>query len=82
MVTVVVSLLEKSCCERFHDGAVPLPHVQVEECVQYCHKHMSAIVATPCNMNCINSNLTSRIAELFSHNEADDIRDKKDKFKR
>ncbi|XP_053731491.1 SANT and BTB domain regulator of class switch recombination isoform X2 [Synchiropus splendidus] len=53
----------------------------VDECVQYCHKHMSAVVATPCNMNCINSNLASRIAELFSHNEADDIRDKKDKFK-
>ncbi|XP_049591795.1 SANT and BTB domain regulator of class switch recombination isoform X2 [Syngnathus scovelli] len=53
----------------------------VEECVQFCHKHMSAIVATPCNMNCINSNLVSRIAELFNHNEADDIRDKKDKFK-
>ncbi|KAM3863144.1 SANT and BTB domain regulator of class switch recombination [Diretmus argenteus] len=53
----------------------------VEECVQYCHKHMSAIVATPCNMNCINSNLASRIAELFNHNEADDVRDKKDKFK-
>ncbi|KAG7999894.1 hypothetical protein GBF38_001965 [Nibea albiflora] len=53
----------------------------VEECIQYCHKHMSAIVATPCNMNCINSNLATRIAVLFSHNEADDIRDKKDKFK-
>ncbi|XP_061546602.1 SANT and BTB domain regulator of class switch recombination isoform X4 [Phycodurus eques] len=53
----------------------------VDECVQYCHKHMSAIVATPCNMNCINSNLVSRIAELFNHNEADDVRDKKDKFK-
>ncbi|XP_034041034.1 uncharacterized protein KIAA1841 homolog isoform X2 [Thalassophryne amazonica] len=53
----------------------------VEECIQYCHKHMSVIVATPCNMNCINSNLATRIAELFNHNEADDIRDKKDKFK-
>ncbi|XP_072293260.1 SANT and BTB domain regulator of class switch recombination [Eucyclogobius newberryi] len=53
----------------------------VEECIQYCHKHMSAIVATPCNMNCINSNLASRVSDQFSHNEADDIRDKKDKFK-
>ncbi|XP_065815539.1 SANT and BTB domain regulator of class switch recombination [Labrus bergylta] len=53
----------------------------VDECIQYCHKHLSAIVATPCNMNCINSNLATRIAELFNHNEADDIRDKKDKFK-
>lgn len=43
---------------------------------------MSAIVATPCNMNCINSNLAARIADLFSHNEADEIKDKKDKFKR
>ncbi|XP_030642896.1 uncharacterized protein KIAA1841 [Chanos chanos] len=53
----------------------------VEECIQYCHKHMSAIVATPCNMNCINSNLAARIADLFNHNDADDIKDKKDKFK-
>lgn len=43
---------------------------------------MTAIVATPCNMNCINSNLAARIADLFDHNEADEIKDKKDKFKR
>uniref|UniRef100_A0A672KSG3 SANT and BTB domain regulator of CSR n=1 Tax=Sinocyclocheilus grahami TaxID=75366 RepID=A0A672KSG3_SINGR len=53
----------------------------VEACIQYCHKHMSAIIATPCNMNCINNNLAGRIADLFSHNEADDLKDKKDKFK-
>ncbi|KAG9344187.1 hypothetical protein JZ751_010856 [Albula glossodonta] len=53
----------------------------VEECIEYCHNHMSAIVATPCNMNCINTNLASCIADLFTHNEADDIKDKKDKFK-
>ncbi|XP_042171206.1 uncharacterized protein KIAA1841 isoform X2 [Oncorhynchus tshawytscha] len=53
----------------------------VEECIQYCHKHMSAIVATPCNMNCINSNLAADMSDLFSHNEADDITDRKDKFK-
>ncbi|KAJ8360081.1 hypothetical protein SKAU_G00166060 [Synaphobranchus kaupii] len=53
----------------------------VEECIQFCHKHMTAIVATPCNMNCINTNLATRIADLFTHNEADDIKDKKDKFK-
>ncbi|XP_077138851.1 SANT and BTB domain regulator of class switch recombination isoform X2 [Ranitomeya variabilis] len=53
----------------------------VEECIDFCHKNMSAIVATPCNMNCINANLLTRITDLFTHNEADDIRDKKDKFK-
>lgn len=55
--------------------------ILVEECIQFCNKHMNAIIATPCNMSCINNNLTGRIADLFSHNEADDIKDKKDKFK-
>ncbi|XP_078505421.1 SANT and BTB domain regulator of class switch recombination isoform X2 [Lissotriton helveticus] len=53
----------------------------VEECIQFCHKNLSAIVATPCNMNCINANLLTRIADLFTHNEADEVKDKKDKFK-
>ncbi|XP_076834323.1 SANT and BTB domain regulator of class switch recombination isoform X2 [Brachyhypopomus gauderio] len=53
----------------------------VEECIQFCHKHMSAVVATPCNMSCISSALVCRIAQLFTHNEAHDIKDKKDKFK-
>uniref|UniRef100_A0A2K6AKW0 SANT and BTB domain regulator of CSR n=1 Tax=Mandrillus leucophaeus TaxID=9568 RepID=A0A2K6AKW0_MANLE len=54
----------------------------VEQCIQYCHKNMNAIVATPCNMNCINANLLTRIADLFTHNEVDDLKDKKDKFRR
>ncbi|XP_028927742.1 uncharacterized protein KIAA1841 homolog isoform X2 [Ornithorhynchus anatinus] len=53
----------------------------VEQCIHYCHKNMNAIVATPCNMNCINANLLTRIADLFTHNEVDDVKDKKDKFK-
>lgn len=53
----------------------------VQECIEYCHGNMSAIVSTPCNMNCINDKLVGRIADLFTHNEADDIKDRKDKFK-
>ncbi|XP_070572412.1 SANT and BTB domain regulator of class switch recombination-like [Ptychodera flava] len=53
----------------------------VEECIKYCHDNMSAIVATPCNMNCINDKLITRIASLFNHTEADEIKDRKDKFK-
>lgn len=49
----------------------------VEQCIQYCHKNMNAIVAAPCNMNCINANLLTRIADLFTHNEIDDLKDKK-----
>ncbi|XP_060105703.1 SANT and BTB domain regulator of class switch recombination isoform X5 [Heteronotia binoei] len=54
----------------------------VEKCIHYCHKNMSAIVATPCNMNCINANLLTRIADLFTHNEVEEVKDKRDKFKR
>ena len=54
----------------------------VEECIRYCHKKLTAIVSTPCNMNCINDHLVTRIAKLFDHNQADDVRDRKDKFKR
>ncbi|KAH0622881.1 hypothetical protein JD844_025706 [Phrynosoma platyrhinos] len=53
----------------------------VEKCVNYCHKNMSAIIATPCNMNCINANLLTRIADLFTHNELEEVKDKRDKFK-
>ncbi|KAK0045577.1 hypothetical protein Bpfe_024943 [Biomphalaria pfeifferi] len=53
----------------------------VEECIKYCHKNMNDILATPCNMGCINDKLLTRMAELFSHIEADELRDRKDKFK-
>lgn len=53
----------------------------VSECIDFCHKHMSAIVSTPCNMNCINDKLVTRIANLFTDVEADEVKDKKDKFK-
>ncbi|XP_057261739.1 SANT and BTB domain regulator of class switch recombination isoform X1 [Pezoporus wallicus] len=53
----------------------------VEKCIHYCHKNMNAIVATPCNMNCINANLVTHIADLFTHNEVEELKDKRDKFK-
>ncbi|XP_044285260.1 uncharacterized protein KIAA1841 homolog [Varanus komodoensis] len=53
----------------------------VEKCIHYCHKNMSAIIATPCNMNCISANLLTRIADLFTHSELEEVKDKRDKFK-
>ncbi|ESO96290.1 hypothetical protein LOTGIDRAFT_63818, partial [Lottia gigantea] len=53
----------------------------VQECIEFCYKNISAIVSTNCNMNCINDTLLSRIADLFSHTEGDEILDRKDKFK-
>lgn len=40
--------------------------LQVKECVEYCHENMSAIVATPCNMNCINDKLVTRSVKTLS----------------
>ncbi|XP_048582414.1 SANT and BTB domain regulator of class switch recombination isoform X3 [Nematostella vectensis] len=53
----------------------------VNDCISFCHENMSAIVSTPCNMNCINDKLVTRISELFNHNELDEVKDRKDKFK-
>ena len=40
-------------------------YTQVTECIQYCHENMSAIVATPCNMNCINDKLVTRLVHCM-----------------
>lgn len=53
----------------------------VEECVVFCHENMSAVLATPCNMNCINDKLCWRIAQRFTNIELEAVRDRKDKFK-
>ena len=53
----------------------------VEECVAFFHKNMSAVLSTPCNMNCINEQLCAKIAGKFDHNELEQVRDRKDKFK-
>lgn len=53
----------------------------VTDCIHFCHENTTAIVATPCNMNCINDKLVTRIAKLFNHNELEAIKDRKDKFK-
>ncbi|XP_065054797.1 SANT and BTB domain regulator of class switch recombination-like isoform X2 [Rhopilema esculentum] len=53
----------------------------VQECILYCYRNISKIIATPCNMNCINDKLVARIAKLFTHKEVEAIADKKDKFK-
>lgn len=53
----------------------------VTKCIYYCHANMSAILSTPCNMNCINDKLVTRISKLFNHAELDTVKDRKDKFK-
>jgi hypothetical protein len=37
--------------------------LQVQECIEYCHQNMTAIVSTNCNMNCINDRLITRLVQ-------------------
>ena len=53
----------------------------VRICIEYCHKHISEIIAAPCNMNCISGQILTEIAQLFTLPEIEIIRDRKDKFK-
>nr|XP_032804472.1 uncharacterized protein KIAA1841 homolog isoform X1 [Petromyzon marinus]XP_032804473.1 uncharacterized protein KIAA1841 homolog isoform X1 [Petromyzon marinus] len=53
----------------------------VEECVRYCHAHMADVVSAPSNMNCIGEELVMRIADLFTHSQAEELKDRKDKFR-
>ena len=32
----------------------------VEKCLVFCHDNMSAVIASPCNMGCINEKLVTR----------------------
>lgn len=42
---------------------------------------MAAIISTPCNMNCINDKLVTRIANTFNQHQLERVKDKKDKFR-
>ncbi|XP_057294274.1 SANT and BTB domain regulator of class switch recombination-like isoform X2 [Hydractinia symbiolongicarpus] len=53
----------------------------VQHCINYCHHNLSAIIASPCNMNCINDILVTRIASTFDQHQLEQVKDKKDKFK-
>ncbi|XP_063680990.1 SANT and BTB domain regulator of class switch recombination-like [Bolinopsis microptera] len=53
----------------------------VRICIEYCHKHISEIISAPCNMNCISGQILTEIAQLFSLQQIEVIRDRKDKFK-
>lgn len=53
----------------------------VQECIEFCHVNMNAILSTPCNMNCIDDRLVARISDVFNQNELEEIKDRKDKFK-
>ena len=52
----------------------------VEESLQYVHDHVQEIIKLPIDLDCINRPLVGRLAALFTYDELDRVRDRKDKL--
>ncbi|EFN82006.1 Uncharacterized protein KIAA1841-like protein [Harpegnathos saltator] len=52
----------------------------LENCLQYCHDNMSEILKTSTILSCLDDNLLTRLAELFSNEDVEMLKDKKDKI--
>ncbi|KAK6641538.1 hypothetical protein RUM44_013250 [Polyplax serrata] len=49
-------------------------------CLQYCQTHINEIIRDSPNLSCINDSVLTRLANLFSNVEIENIIDKKDKI--
>ncbi|KYQ59441.1 hypothetical protein ALC60_01426 [Trachymyrmex zeteki] len=53
----------------------------LENCLQYCHDNMSDILKTSTILTCLDDNLLTRqLAELFTNEDVEMLKDKKDKI--
>ncbi|XP_012224607.1 SANT and BTB domain regulator of class switch recombination isoform X2 [Linepithema humile] len=52
----------------------------LENCLQYCHDNMSDILKTSTILTCLDDNLLTRLAELFTNEDVELLKDKKDKI--
>ncbi|KAL0119727.1 hypothetical protein PUN28_007875 [Cardiocondyla obscurior] len=52
----------------------------LENCLQYCHDNMSDILKTSTILTCLDDNLLTRLVELFTNEDVEMLKDKKDKI--
>lgn len=50
------------------------------DCLSYCHAHLSEIVKVSPNLGCLNDNIISRLASMFTNGELEAVKDKKDRI--
>ncbi|CRK96212.1 CLUMA_CG009640, isoform A [Clunio marinus] len=50
------------------------------DCLSYCHAHLSDIVKVSPNLGCLNDNIISRLAAMFTNLELEMVKDKKDRI--
>lgn len=49
-------------------------------CLQYIHEHLNDILKLPIDMDCISDALLSRLSEMFSPDDLDKVKDRRDRF--
>ncbi|XP_020297886.1 uncharacterized protein KIAA1841 homolog isoform X2 [Pseudomyrmex gracilis] len=52
----------------------------LEICLHYCHDNMSDILKTSTILTCLDDNLVTRLADLFTNEDVEMLKDKKDKI--
>lgn len=50
------------------------------DCLSYCHAHLSEIVKVSPNLGCLNDNIITRLAAMFTNMELEMVKDKKDRI--
>ncbi|XP_035215278.1 uncharacterized protein KIAA1841-like isoform X2 [Stegodyphus dumicola] len=53
----------------------------VEECLNYCHRHMNSIIENNCPIGALNDDLLTRLALLFNHREVESLKDPSGRIK-
>lgn len=49
------------------------------DCLIYCHSHLNEVVKTSANLSCLNDNIISRLAAMFTNLELEMVKDKKER---
>ncbi|CAG9854294.1 unnamed protein product [Phyllotreta striolata] len=52
----------------------------LDDCLRFCHEHMTEILRTTTNLSCLNDAIVTRLAAMYTNVEIEAIKDKKDKI--
>ncbi|GBP35702.1 Uncharacterized protein KIAA1841 homolog [Eumeta japonica] len=52
----------------------------LQDCLTYCHAHMSEVVKTSTNLACLSDTLITRLAAMYTNTELEAVKDRKDKI--
>lgn len=50
------------------------------DCLSYCHGRLNEVIKASANLSCLNDNIISRLAAMFTNVELESVKDKKDRI--